>query len=143
MTPEQIALVERTLAEIIPAVETVVADFYRRLFEADPELARLFTRDPAAQRAKFAAELDGLLSMIRDHSGYARRAATLGADHEGYGVRPRDYQTAGQALLDALAAHLGPRWTVAVAEAWTRAYELTTAAMLAGTSAVPVTRRYL
>jgi hypothetical protein len=30
-----------------------------------------------------------------------------------------------------------------VAEAWTRAYELTAAAMLAGTSAVPVTRRYL
>jgi hemoglobin-like flavoprotein len=142
MTPEQIALVERTLAEITPALDQVIADFYRRLFEADPALAPLFTQDPAALRAKFAAELDGLLSMIRDHPAYVRRAAALGHDHEGYGVRPRDYQTAGEALLGALAAYLGSRWTAPVAEAWTRAYELTTAAMLTGTSATPAARRY-
>jgi hemoglobin-like flavoprotein len=141
MTPEQIALVERTLVELTPALDRVIADFYRRLFEADPAVARLFTQEPAALRAKFAAELDGLLSAIRDHPAYARRAATLGHDHEEYGVRPRDYQTAGEALLGALAAHLGPRWTVEVAEAWTRAYELTTAAMLTGTSATPAARR--
>ena len=139
MTPEQIALVERTLAEIAPELDTVVADFYRRLFAADPALPALFSRDPAAQRAKFVAGLDEILGAVRDHGSFARRTAALGADHEGYGVRPRDYLTAGSALLDALGTALGPRWTVAVAEAWTRAYDLVSAAMLAGTSATPAT----
>jgi hemoglobin-like flavoprotein len=137
MTPEQIALVERTLAEIAPDLDRVVADFYRRLFDADPALRELFTQDPDAQRAKFAAELGEVLHGLREHESFAPRTALLGHEHEGYGVRPRDYQTAGRALLEALAAALGPHWTVAVAEAWTRAYELTTAAMLAGTSATP------
>jgi nitric oxide dioxygenase len=67
------------------------------------------------------------------------RATALGAQHEGYGVRPRDYHTAGEALLGALAAALGELWTPEVAEAWARAYDLTAAAMLAATTPPPPT----
>ena len=145
MTPEQITLVERTLTELTPRLDALAAGFYQRLFAADPALPALFSADPADQRAKFVAELDQIIRSIRDHPAFLDRAGHLGAEHEGYGVRPRHYRTAGLALLDALAATLGDRWTVEVAEAWARAYDLTTAAMLAACGALPaelsVTRR--
>jgi nitric oxide dioxygenase len=137
VTPEQIALVEQTLTELDGQHEAMAADFYRRLFAADPAAATLFTADPAAQQVKFVAELEQIIRSIRDHAAFVDRARHLGAEHEGYGVRPRDYHTAGVALLTALATALGDRWTAEVAEAWARAYDLTTAAMLAGTGAVP------
>jgi hemoglobin-like flavoprotein len=133
MTPEQIALVQRTLTELEPDLDAVVADFYRRLFAADPTVLPLFNADPAAQRTKFIAELEQIVRSIRDHAAFLGRAIPLGAQHERDGVRPRHYHTAGVALLDALAGALGDRWTDEVAEAWARAYDLTTAAMLSGT----------
>jgi nitric oxide dioxygenase len=137
VTPEQITLVERTLAELSPGLDALAADFYRRLFAADPAVPVLFSGDPAEQRAKFVAELDQIIRSIRNHPAFLDRANHLGAEHEGYGVRPRDYRTAGVALLAALAAALGDRWTVGVAEAWARAYDLTAAAMLAGGGTLP------
>jgi nitric oxide dioxygenase len=137
VTPEQITLVERTLTELTGELDALAADFYRRLFAADPAVPALFSTEPAEQRAKFVAELDQVIRCIRDHPRFLSRAEHLGAEHEGYGVRPRHYRTAGVALLDALAAALGDRWTVEVAEAWARAYDLTTAAMLAGGGTLP------
>jgi hemoglobin-like flavoprotein len=138
VTPEQIALVERTLAEIEPELDAIVADFYRRLFAADPSVRPLFDANLAAQRTKFVAELEHILRSIRDHDAFRTRAALLGAEHERDGVRPRHYHTAGIALLDALAAALGERWADDVAQAWAAAYDLTTAAMLCGSEVMPV-----
>jgi hypothetical protein len=38
MTPEHIALVQRTFAEVLPMAETAAALFYERLFALDPTL---------------------------------------------------------------------------------------------------------
>jgi hemoglobin-like flavoprotein len=144
VTPEQIALVERTLTAIQPVFGDMVADFYRRLFAADASAAALFTSDPAAQRAKLTAELEQVMRSIRDHEAFLARATALGRQHQAYGVRPRHYGTARAALLAALAQALGDRWTEPVAAAWSAAYDLTTEAMLAAGTAVPavsVTRR--
>jgi hemoglobin-like flavoprotein len=144
MTPEQIATVQRTLSELaaVPgALDAMAADFYRRLFAADPSTEALFSTDPAVQRAKFVDELDQIIGSIRDHQAFLDRAAALGAGHESYGVRPRHYETAGAALLAALAAALGPAWTDGTAEAWSRAYDLTTTAMLSAPSGVQPSRR--
>jgi nitric oxide dioxygenase len=137
VTPEQITLVERTLTELTPRLDALAIDFYRRLFAADPALPALFSTDPAEQRTKFVAELNQIIRSIRDHPAFLDRATHLGAEHDEYGVRPRHYRAAGVALLDALAATLGDRWTVEAAEAWAGAYDLTTAAMLAGGGTLP------
>ena len=127
-------------AAVPTARPPLAADFYRRLFATDPDVAALFSTDPAEQRAKFTGELEQIVRSIRDHPAFLHRATALGAGHEGYGVRPGHYQTAGVALLDALATALGDRWTPDVAEAWARAYDLTTAAMLAGGGVLPAER---
>jgi truncated hemoglobin YjbI len=55
VTPRQIALVETSLDHL--DVDVLVTAFYDRAFAADPDLAEMFTAEPAVQRARFAAEL--------------------------------------------------------------------------------------
>jgi hemoglobin-like flavoprotein len=50
--------------------------------------------------------------------------ATLGRRHAGYGVKERDYETVGEALLWTLEQGLGPSFTPEVKEAWTALYRL-------------------
>jgi hemoglobin-like flavoprotein len=137
VTPEQIALVEQTLTAIKPVFAEVVADFYRRLFAADASAAALFSSDPVVQRAKLTAELEQVMRSIRHHDAFLARAATLGRQHQAYGVRPRHYASARVALMAALAQGLQDRWTEPVAAAWSAAYDLTSEAMLAAGTATP------
>jgi hemoglobin-like flavoprotein len=132
MTPEQIDLVEQTLAEAAPMLDRVVHDFYTRLHAADPAIAAMFTNDPARQRERFGAELHVIATSIRRHDAFVAEARELGRRHAGYGVRASHYRTAGPLLLDALAAALGARWTAETEEAWRLAYNLTFEAMMAG-----------
>jgi hemoglobin-like flavoprotein len=130
MTPSQIAAVERTLEAV--DVDVLVVDFYRRAFEADPDVAAMFTSDPALQRRRFAIELRTIVGSIRDLDAFRVAAADLGARHRDYGVRATHYRTMGAALLASLAAATGDTWTDQVEEAWTLAYNLISEAMLAG-----------
>jgi hemoglobin-like flavoprotein len=132
MTPEQVALVARTLEAVRRDLDAVAGDFYRRLFLADPTLTKLFKTDPALQRAKFAAELETIMSSIRRHEEFLARASSLGARHIAYGVRASHYRTVGVALLEAIGLALGEAWTGEVEQAWRLAYNLTAEAMMAG-----------
>jgi methyl-accepting chemotaxis protein/nitric oxide dioxygenase len=132
MTPEQIDLVESTAAAV--DLEAVTDDFYRRAFEADAEVSAMFTTDPAVQRTRFAAELAVIVASIRDHDAFLATTGALGARHRGYGVHAVHYRVMGDALLGALAAALGDRWTGEVAEAWQLAYNLTAETMMLGAS---------
>jgi hypothetical protein len=49
MTPEHIALVQRTFAEVLPLADSAAALFYERLFVLDPTLRSLFHGDMREQ----------------------------------------------------------------------------------------------
>src|SRR5262245_37894850 len=132
MAPAQIAAVERPARFAEPLLGSVVADFYRRLFAADPTLEEMFTTEPAVQQARFVAHLKDIVLAIRDHDRFLDQARALGARHTAYRVRAVHYRLVGSALLAALGAQLGPTWTPEVAEAWRLAYNLTAEVMMAG-----------
>lgn len=135
MTPEQIDIVEATMAAIEPRLDAVSADFYARLFALDPTLRTLFAADHEQQREKFSVELAGIASVLRRHGDFLAETTALGRRHVDYGVRPTHYRTAGIALLGALADALGTSWTSDVERAWRLAYNLTAEAMMAARSA--------
>jgi hemoglobin-like flavoprotein len=132
MSPEQIELVERTLAVVRPRLGEVSAEFYRRLFAAEPGVVELFGSDPAAQEAKLAEELEYLLVSIGRYDEFRERARDLGARHVGYGARAGHYGVAGAALLAAVATAVGEGWTAEVEQAWRLAYKLTAEVMMDG-----------
>ncbi|WP_376098907.1 globin family protein [Roseomonas sp. CCTCC AB2023176] len=131
MTPEQIELVKRSFAKVVPIKETAAALFYGRLFEVDPALRALFRdTDMVEQGRKLMATL-GFVVMNLGHPGSVVPAAQgLARRHVGYGVREEHYATVGAALIWTLRQGLGEAFTPAVEDAWTAAYAMLSGAMI-------------
>jgi len=132
MTPEQIAMVESTLAWARADMVEIAAEFYDRLFESEPELRSMFSVEPSEQQRLFAEHLDTIAGGIRNYDTFVDETAELGRRHRTYGVEPRHYALAGPPLLAAIASALGPAWTCEVETAWLLAYNLIVEAMMAG-----------
>jgi hemoglobin-like flavoprotein len=122
LTPRQKQLVQETFATIAPIADDAAALFYRRLFEIDPSLRRMFKDDMTEQRKRLMQmiavavrgldRLDQLVPAVQD----------LGRRHAGYGVEDRHYDTVGKALLWTLEKGLGKAFTPDVKEAWATVY---------------------
>jgi nitric oxide dioxygenase len=137
MTPEQLDLVEWSVAALGPRLDVAVATFYARLFELDPTASALFSGDLDEQRAKFTGELTVIVGTIRQHRRFAAVAHELGDHHRALGVRAAHYRVAGTALMDAFAGTLGDEWTPELADSWRHAYRLTAEVMMAGDGPSP------
>jgi nitric oxide dioxygenase len=129
---QQVAVLERSRTALRPVIRAVVADFYRRLFAAQPALEPLFSSDPMVLQAKFVAELDAIVDAARRPDLLAERCRALGIRHVRYGAAAEHYEPVGKALLEAMEAALGPRWTPETADAWRIAYALLTELMVNG-----------
>jgi hemoglobin-like flavoprotein len=133
MTPEQIELVRDSYASLDDA-RAMASDFYRRLFAIDPSARNLFSHDPTEMAEKFAAELGAIVQAITSFDVFSARLRHLALRHHAAGVHPRHYDSAADALMQALAAHTGSGWAPAVESAWRRAYNLVAEIMIAATA---------
>jgi len=122
LTATQKRLVQETFATIAPIADDAAALFYRRLFDIDPSLRRMFKDDMSEQRKRLMQmiavavrgldRLDELVPAVQD----------LGRRHAGYGVEDRHYDTVGAALLWTLEKGLGSAFTPEAKEAWATVY---------------------
>jgi nitric oxide dioxygenase len=122
MTPEQVALVQQSFAQVAPIADKAAEIFYDRLFEVAPAVKPLFSADLAEQRRKLMATLAVVVNGLSDLPSILPAASALAKRHVDYGARPEHYPVVGDALLWTLARGLGPQWTSDVAAAWTAAY---------------------
>lgn len=117
-------LVQTSFAQVKPIAETAAALFYRRLFELDPMLRPLFKGDLEEQGRKLMDMLTVAVKGLDRPEALLPALAALGRRHSGYGVRERDYETVGEALIWTLEQGLGPRFTSEVKEAWISLYRV-------------------
>jgi hemoglobin-like flavoprotein len=122
MTPEQIALVQRSFQSVQPILEPAAVLFYDRLFEIDPSLRALFRAPREDQARKLAQALTIVVTSIDCPEQIRGAVEALGRRHVGYGVCDEHYQTVGEALLWTLEQGLGDAFTPEVRAAWTAAY---------------------
>jgi hemoglobin-like flavoprotein len=122
MTNDEILLVQRSWNQVLPIREEAAELFYRKLFELDPGLRRLFTGNMEQQGAR-------LMQMITTAVGTLNRidvllpvVRVLGQRHSTYGVRDEHYDTVATALLWTLEQGLREHFTPEVKAAWTRVY---------------------
>ena len=131
MTPEQQTLVADSWTQVAPIADQAATIFYTRLFELDPSLRRLFAHtDMAAQRKNLVQTLTVVVRSIDRLDTIVPAVEALGRRHVGYGVRPPDFTTVGQALLDTLAAGLGDAFTPECRRAWAMAYGILSGIMI-------------
>lgn len=134
MTQDQITLVQDSFRRVLPIKAEAAALFYGRLFELDPALRPLFAHaDMAAQGGKLMAALGFVVGSMRSPEPMLAALRALAVRHLAYGVEDAHYATVGAALLWTLEAGLGADWTPALAAAWSEAYALVSAAMIAAT----------
>jgi hemoglobin-like flavoprotein len=135
MTPEHIALVQRTFADVLPMADAAATLFYERLFVLDPTLRPLFHGDMQVQGRKLMAMLHTIVVGLSRPEELVPIVRQLGVWHRGYGVTDAHYATVGAALLWTLEQELGERFTSEVKAAWTGAYTLLANTMRAAAAA--------
>jgi hemoglobin-like flavoprotein len=124
MTPNQIDLVQRSWAQVVPMGEAAVLMFYERLFFVDPSLRLMFRGDMKRQSRKVLEMLTFTVAGLSRIGEIVPIVQSLGRRHAVYGTRDEHYVTVGAALLWTLEQGLGTAFTPAVREAWTAAYAL-------------------
>jgi nitric oxide dioxygenase len=122
MTPQQVALIHDSFAEIVPMSDQVAEVFFNRLFEIAPHVRPLFRADMAEQRVKFMATMSMLVNSLGNLDIVLPAAGKLATRHVRYGVMPEHYPVVGRALLWTVERTLGLSWTTDVAAAWIEAY---------------------
>ena len=128
LTNTQKTLVQESFAAVMPIADDAAALFYRRLFELDPSLERMFKGDMKEQRRKLMQMLTAAVKGLDRLDQLVPVVEDLGRRHAGYGVADAHYDTVGAALLWTLEKGLGSAFTPDVQNAWVAVYGL-----LAGT----------
>jgi hemoglobin-like flavoprotein len=141
MTSEQMGLLAESWDAVAGRREEIARAFYQVLFEHHPELRSLFTRtDMRSQYEKFAGMVDEIVRLRTEPREFVKSAVHLGQRHATYGVTRDQYGPAGAALLEVLAAALGPAFTPAVREAWSDGWLLTSSIMARAAERAPERR---
>jgi hemoglobin-like flavoprotein len=128
VTNTQKVLVQESFAAVVPIADDAAVLFYRRLFELDPSLQRMFRGDMTEQRRKLMQMLTAAVKGLDRLDQLVPVVEELGRRHVGYGVADAHYDTVGAALLWTLEKGLGNAFTPEVKDSWIAVYGL-----LAGT----------
>jgi hemoglobin-like flavoprotein len=139
MTPQQVAQVQASFAQVAPIADQAAALFYGRLFEIAPEVRSLFRGDMDVQGRKLTTAIATVVDSLGEIDVVAPAISDLAKRHVAYGVRPEHYERVGAALLWTLEQGLGDDFTPAVGAAWAAAYAALSQLMIA--AAYPDGRR--
>jgi hemoglobin-like flavoprotein len=122
MTPREKQLIQDSFAQVAPLTERAAELFYGRLFELDPDLSLLFRGDIRQQGRKLVQMLAVVVLGLDYFERLVPALQDLGRRHVTYGVLPRHYAIAQDALLWMLDQMLGDAFTADVRDAWTSVY---------------------
>ncbi len=125
------ALIRRSFELLAPRAEATAERFYRKLFEASPELRPLFIGDLRSQGRRLMEMIGAAVRLLDHPDALLPVLSQLGARHAGYGVQPGDYRKVGEALLATLEAGLGDAFDAETREAWRAMYGLVSRTMIA------------
>jgi len=122
MTPQQIALVQASFANVAPVSAAAADLFYQRLFELAPDLRSMFAADLSAQKKKLIDTLAYAVDSLSCPDKLGPELAALGERHADYGTKVEHFTPVGEAMLWALQQALNEEFTPAVADAWEAVY---------------------
>jgi methyl-accepting chemotaxis protein len=117
---------------VAPRGDELMDEFYSRLFAAAPSVRPLFPDDMKRQKTMLLGALVLLRKSLRDLDAIVPKLRELGARHVAYGARPEHYPVVGSVLIASLAAVAGDAWTPEYEQAWSEAFDVVAATMLAG-----------
>jgi hemoglobin-like flavoprotein len=134
VTPEQLRLVDATVALIESHRDAFVERFHQELDRLSPTTKALINSDITEQARKLAEEIPLLAGAVRQLDSFVERARSLGARNRQHGVQVEHYEAIETALMRTLASFLDSAWDTATAVAWHRMFRLMAETMLEGSA---------
>lgn len=131
LSPRQVELIQTSFAKVAPISDEAAKIFYAKLFSYDPYLKPLFKGDMTQQGRKLMSTLKVATAGLNDLSAVVPVLEQLADRHVGYGVRPQDYTTVGNALIYTLQTGLGDDFTPETRQAWVALFKVVAATMKA------------
>ena len=122
MQSTTVSLVKESFGWVAPISDNAAAIFYARLFETNPDLKSLFKNDMKEQGRKLMATIAVVVNSLDRLGDVLAAVQSLAVRHAGYGVKSRDYDAVGDALIWTLATGLGERFTDLHKAAWAEVY---------------------
>ena len=129
MKPEQITMIKSSWEKVKPISEKAAELFYGKLFELDPQLKPLFKGDMKEQGRKLMAMITTAVNSLDKLDSIVPSVQDLGVRHVKYGVKDKDYDTVGTALIWTLQTGLGDAFTPALKDAWVTTYTVLASTM--------------
>jgi nitric oxide dioxygenase len=125
LTPEAIGIVKATVPALQQHGETLTRHFYKRMFNANPEVRAFF--NPAHQHAgtqqrALAAAICAYATHIENPSALGAAVELIAQKHASLDVKPEHYPIVGEHLLASIREVLGDAATDEVTDAWAQAY---------------------
>ncbi len=136
LSPESTAVIEVTAAVVGEHAVEITTRFYSTMFDAHPELLRLFNKGSQAsgeQQRALATAVVAYAVHLTDPGAPSFQPVLdrIAHKHLSLGVRPDQYSIVGRYLLAAVADVLGDAVTPAVARAWDEVYWLFASQLIA------------
>ncbi|WP_330990884.1 NO-inducible flavohemoprotein [Burkholderia vietnamiensis] len=103
----------------------IITCFYRKLFDAHPELRNVFNmahQEQGQQQQALARAVYAYAENIEDPGSLAAVLKNIANKHASLGVRPEHYPIVGENLLAAIKETLGDAATDDIVSAWAQAY---------------------
>lgn len=99
MSPDQMALIERSWANTKGKEKELVQTFYEKLLNDNPQYVYMFESDPVEQQKKFLEMITTIINGMRYMDKLIPLLKELGERHEEYGVTGADYAVVANALV--------------------------------------------
>jgi hemoglobin-like flavoprotein len=122
MQSTNVSLIKESFAWAAPISENAATIFYEHLFATNPDLKSLFKTDIKEQGRKLMATIAVVVNSLDRLDDVLPAVKTLAVRHAGYGVKSRDYDAVGDALIWTLATSLGERFTDRHKAGWAVVY---------------------
>jgi len=131
MTPERIARLKSSHAQVSTEPRALATRFYLELFTAAPMLRQLFPADMTSLQGHFEAALALVIRNLEDMSALQESLRDLGTQHVHWGAKPQDYLLVRDALVRAIRS-ASTSWSQELEDDWRSAITAIAVPMLQG-----------
>jgi nitric oxide dioxygenase len=129
LSPEALSVVQATAPVVAAHADQITANFYPRMFNAHPELLRVFNQGKQAtgeQSKALAGSVVAYAVQLIDPEApsFEHVMHRIAYKHISLGIRPEQYTIVGEHLLASVGEVLGDAVTPEIAAAWSEVYWL-------------------
>jgi hemoglobin-like flavoprotein len=121
---EEIKLIQYSFTTLTAKSKKVGEKFYKRLFESNPDISKLFKGDMKEQAGALMRMVKTVVEGLNHPQIIIPAIQDLGRRHNEYGVTPEQYKIFGECLISTIEDEMANDFNSATKKAWQKLYDI-------------------